>query len=448
MSGFRLWLNDFTVAAASASDSSGKIDNGNGTYSYTHDELGVKACLLDLCSPLMSKEDNGVGWEINTNLCPDSVPIKLVGTKDVYALFFKNDSASSDSDIVYGAHTPGRNLMIALPLTGYNSTSTPAYYNYLNPPFLRKYLCDYNRNNVNPSNSITCDDVCMSLTYTLDDVWDVTRSIQDDGFYPSNSTPILFLSSYPNPSGATQNPYSHVSLVNYGNSDTSYSGSSLHTNGPTVGSKCRYFILANEHGDIGLGASYKDKRPYIVFAGNFYDKKFNQNDNLPTSKGCYFYVNHCQGNFYNLWFYGSNATTTASYSSDPVYNYMQDFNIDGSWLNGYSTSQSSADYENYRLMYITNPSLREATASYKTAHQIITNVGSLDKNKIRAIDRTGAAIAQTYSSGQWCFISLPTGNIQDTFSPVSVRTSNDSGYSIFGAIISWDATYNNGKTFY
>ena len=48
MSGFRLWLNDFVVGASDISSETGKVDNGNGTYSYTHDNLGVQACLLDL----------------------------------------------------------------------------------------------------------------------------------------------------------------------------------------------------------------------------------------------------------------------------------------------------------------------------------------------------------------------------------------------------------------
>lgn len=109
---------------------------------------------------------------------------------------------------------------------------------------------------------------------------------------------------------------------------------------------------------------------------------------------------------------------------------------------------SSSSNSNYRNCYITNHSLRKHTVQYKTAHQIISDVGFLDKQKIRAIDRTGAAIGQTYNSKQWCFISIPDVNIGYNFSPMCVYTSNDSSHGYFGAVIHWDWEYNGDKTFY
>lgn len=445
MSGFRLWLNDFVVGASDISSETGKVDNGNGTYSYTHDDLGVKACLLDLCDALITKEGNGLGWELNTDLCPDSMPILLTGTTNAYALFFKNDEIETDEDIDYGDNIPGRNLMIVLPLTGYNSThhSYTQHSSYLNLPFLRTHLCDY-QDNESYKEAIACNDICFSLTYTLNDIWDITKSIQDEGFYPNNSSPIMFLNSFGISNYAYINyPGSFVSLLNYGTSDTSYSSSTQHANGPVPSSACRYFILANEYGDIGIGASYKDKRPYMAFAGNFYSTKFDENDNLPTAKGCYFWVNHtCD--YISLWYYGNNATTTGSYSNTDTYTQSQDFNIDGSWINQYDNTYTTS----YRTMYMTNPALRKYTAQYKTAHQIMTNMGFLDKEKIRAIDRTGAAIGQTYNSKQWCFISLPAGNISDDYSPMQVFSSNDSSPAYYGVLIHWDGEYNGTKTFY
>ena len=445
MSGFRLWLNDFVVGASDISSETGKVDNGNGTYSYTHDNLGVQACLLDLCDALMTKSGNGLGWELNTDLCPDGKPILLKDTINAYALFFRNDEIEPDPDINYGDNTPGRNLMIVLPLTGYNSTH-PSYINYssyLNKPFLRTQLCDnYNRN-------IGCNDICFGLTYTLNDIWDITKSIQDEGFYPVNSSPIMFLSSnYLTSTSYIQYPYTYVSLINYGTKDTSYTDSTAKANGPVPGSKCRYFILANEFGDIGIGASYKDKRPYMAFAGNFYNKKFDINDNLPTAKGGYFWANHTDYGANILWYYGSNATTIASYSSADVYTKFQDFNINGKWINAYNNANPDAITNNYRNMYITNPSLRKYTAQYKTAHQIITNMGFLDKEKLRAIDRAGASIGQTYNSRNWCFISLPDGNIGESYSPMRVYSSNDSSVATYGVLIRWDGQYNGNKTFY
>lgn len=442
MGGFKLWLNDFVVGASNISSDTGKVDNENGTHSYTHDELGVKACLLDLCQPLMTKTGNGLGWELNRTLCPDDIPIKLIGTQNAYALFFRNDEIEPDPDINYGNNTPGRNLMVVLPLTGYNSTES-SYVNkhsFLNAPFLRTHLI---------SNNNVCaglNDICISMTYTLNDCWGITRSIQDEGFYPNNSSPIMFLhyvdtnSSYLGTSEAKQ----FVSLVNYGTSDTGYSSSTVNAYGPVPGTKCRYFIMANEFGDVGIGASYKDKRPYMVFIGDFYNKKLNSGDNLVTSKGGFIQTNISDAT-YGIWYYGSNATTTTSYSSNSIYTNFQDFNTDGTWLNAMTSSGSNS---NYRKCYITNPSLRKYTAQYKTAHQIISNVGFLDKQKIRAIDRTGAAIGQTYNSKQWCFISIPDGNIDYNFSPMRVYTSNDSSPSYFGAVIHWDGEYNGDKTFY
>ena len=424
MSGFRLWLNDFVVGASDISSETGKVDNGNGTYSYTHDNLGVQACLLDLCDALMTKSGNGLGWELNTDLCPDSKPILLKDTINAYALFFRNNEIKPDTDISYGDNTPGRNLMIVLPLTGYNSTD-PSYIDresYLNKPFLRTHLCDYGGGQYQIA--INCNDICFSLTYTLNDVWDITKSIQDEGFYPANSSPIMFLSSNYTGSYSIPYPKAVVSLINYGTTDTSYSSSTTNANGPVPGSKCRYFILANEFGDIGIGASYKDKRPYMAFAGNFYSKKFDANDNLPTAKGGYFWANHTQNNITCLWYYGQNATTTDSYIDLDVYTKFQDFNINGTWINAYNNANPDDTTNNYRNMYITNPSLRKYTAQYKTAHQIITNMGFLDKEKLRAIDRAGASIGQTYNSKNWCFISLPDGNISESYSPMLSRRSH------------------------
>ncbi len=450
MSGFRLWLNDFVVGASNISSETGKVDNGNGTYSYTHDNLGVQACLLDLCDALMTKSGNGLGWELNTDLCPDGKPILLKDTINAYALFFRNDEIESDPDINYGGNTPGRNLMIVLPLTGYNSTH-PSYINsesYLNKPFLRTHLCDYTSGSGYSSETLLLNDICFSLTYTLNDVWDTNNSIQDENFYPNNSSPIMFLASNYNSSKYYYSyPKNNVSLINYGTTDTSITSSTANANGPVPGSKCRYFILANEFGDIGIGASYKDKRPYMAFAGNFYNKKFDPNDNLPTAKGGYFWANHASDDPSVLWYYGSNATTTALYTSYDVYTKFQDFYIDGKWLNYYDKSASNAT-TNYRNMYIANPSLRKYTAQYKTAHQIITNMGFLDKEKLRAIDRTGASIGQTYNSKNWCFISLPYGNIDESYSPMRVYSSNDAAVDTYGVLIRWDGQYNGNKTFY
>lgn len=110
----------------------------------------------------------------------------------------------------------------------------------------------------------------------------------------------------------------------------------------------------------------------------YYNKKLNSGDNLVTSK-CGFIQANISWDSYGIWYYGSSATTTTSYSSNSIYTNFQYFNTDGTWLNEVTSSSSNSNYSN---CYITNHSLRKHTVQYKTAHQIISDVGFLDKQKI------------------------------------------------------------------
>lgn len=172
MSGFRLHINDFVVSdttTAGSTTENGKITNSNGTYGYTHDADGVKRCLLDLCEPLMTKEGNGYGWELNTDLCPDNIPVLMKDSLDVYGLFFKNT-------------TVHKNLMILLPLHGYkwiyHLGQQTSIHNYGFPSYEISPKC-YSSGY---ETRMYVTDICMSMTYTDSDVWNLSHRTCDSGF--------------------------------------------------------------------------------------------------------------------------------------------------------------------------------------------------------------------------------------------------------------------------
>ena len=54
MAGFRAFVHEWVVSSTSTEGSvadNGRITNLDGTFGYTSDALGVKACLEDFCDP-------------------------------------------------------------------------------------------------------------------------------------------------------------------------------------------------------------------------------------------------------------------------------------------------------------------------------------------------------------------------------------------------------------
>lgn len=438
MSGFRLHINDFVVSDTTEGSTveNGKITNSNGTYGYTHDADGVKRCLLDLCEPLMTKEGNGYGWELNTELCPDNTPVLMKDSLDVYGLFFKNT-------------TVHKNLMILLPLHGYMqarySTQQTSKQNYGFPgyeisPKSYAYSSD-------SEVYMYSTDICMSMTYTDSDVWDLSHRTCDSEFYPSNRSPVIFLATCNYTSNYTTDP--RWSLVGKGTSDTYTLSNNNANSGPMLGKSCRYMVLFDEFGNIGIGASYNKMLPSLAFVGDFYSSKLEDQDNRPTSLGGYFSVNPLDGCsiFYTgAGTYASNHYTDAAGQATTRF---KDFQPLTGVPSDYYMSESTPPH-----MSIVNPTLRVDNYNYKTAHQLYTKNGYMNPDIIRGISPSSITFGQTYSNKQWCCISHPIKGSIPTAHMLSATMYNNYNYSddslsyplINGILIHWDGEYNGIKT--
>lgn len=438
MSGFRLHINDFVVSDTTTVGSTvenGKITNSNGTYGYTHDADGVKRCLLDLCEPLMTKEGNGYGWELNTELCPDNIPVLMKDSLDVYGLFFKNT-------------TVHKNLMILLPLHGYRqarySTQQISNQNYSFPGY---EISPKNTGRVGDETYIYVSDICVSMTYTDSDVWDLSYRTCDSGFYPSNRSPLMFLAVFVDTGTHDSDP--RWSLVGKGNSDTYPWNSNNSNSGPVLGKSCRYMILFDEFGNVGIGASYNKMLPSLAFVGDFYESKLDEADDRPTSLGCYFSVNNVNERLFytGASSYSGNHYNATGYAATRIKDFVP--------LTGEpSDYYSGEDITPVPHTSIVNPTLRIDNYNYKTAHQLYNQNGYLNSNVIRGISPLSITFGQTYSNKQWCCLSHPINGVIPTNCMLSATIYNKTDYGsanmtyplINGILIHWDGEYNGIKT--
>lgn len=413
MSGFRLHINDFVVSdttTAGSTTENGKITNSNGTYGYTHDADGVKRCLLDLCEPLMTKEGNGYGWELNTDLCPDNIPVLMKDSLDVYGLFFKNT-------------TVHKNLMILLPLHGYkwiyHLGQQTSIHNYGFPSYEISPKC-YSSGY---ETRMYVTDICMSMTYTDSDVWNLSHRTCDSGFYPQNRSPVMFLATDQGTQEYTSDP--RWSLVGKGTSDTYKLSTNNANSGPMLGKSCRYMILFDELGNIGIGASYNKMLPSLAFVGDFYSSKLEDQDNRPTSLGGYFSVNplYAASIFYTgAGQYGENHYSNTSGQAATRFKDFQPLTGEPS---DYYASESTPPH-----MSIVNPTLRVDSYNYKTAHQLYTKNGYMNPDVIRGISPSSITFGQTYSDKQWCCISHPIRGSVPTAYMLSATMYNNYSYSM------------------
>lgn len=380
MSGFRLWKHDFVVG------------------DYTADAAGVKLCLETVCAPLFATANNGCGWEIDTSKCPNSEAILLQPTQTVYALFFK--------------HTSGLKLMIALSLyemsSGQNTSRIDNSYKYEAGWLPSKIKTGSNTYNYHYNSD-------LMISMSMGDSWDVTRSIRDEGFYPATSTLISSL-SYNNDSSSTSYPL--WSLLKSGTSDTSTGSVSY---GTITGSACRYFIMADEKGNVIIGGRYRNQITRLCMAGNLYTTKRYDYDTLSTNKLCS--RNFGISTYYPLGCYSSTNQSITGNNVDLKYERFIEFKPDGT-----NTQENHPCASAYNLW-------KEVESNHRSSLAIYTKYGMIDSDVIRAINNSGCTMGQTYNDNSWCFI-----HSQEY---VYTYFSDDGSHSgEYGFVIHWDGAFN------
>ena len=204
--GFRVFNLRWIVSSISTTGStydnddptSGKIINSNNTFGYTDDKWGVKRCLEDFCAPLFTTEDNGEGWQLDTDLCPNNEAVNLIPNVRVWALFFK--------------HTTGARLMMGLNYFGmasFNSdpsvdppvysSSSDRYYDigFLGTKTNYQYYSTFPTPSSTSQSVLTGGGLFMSMippavNGETQDVFHPDISIKDVAFYPQTMTPIQY----------------------------------------------------------------------------------------------------------------------------------------------------------------------------------------------------------------------------------------------------------------
>lgn len=215
------------------------------------------------------------------------------------------------------------------------------------------------------------------------------------------------------------------SLVGKGTSDTYKLSTNNANSGPMLGKSCRYMILFDELGNIGIGASYNKMLPSLAFVGDFYSSKLEDQDNRPTSLGGYFSVNplYAASIFYTgAGQYGENHYSNTSGQAATRFKDFQPLTGEPS---DYYASESTPPH-----MSIVNPTLRVDSYNYKTAHQLYTKNGYMNPDVIRGISPSSITFGQTYSDKQWCCISHPIRGSVPTAYMLSATMYNNYSYSM------------------
>lgn len=286
MAGFRNFKLTFTVSSEDTEGSTvenGKIYNSNGTFGYTNDKYGVKACLEDFCRPLINLEDNKEGWQIDTELCPDSEAILLKPNVSVYAMFFK--------------HTTGMRLMLGLNYWGMVSCSDSSLQTVTDSSkysigFLGERCSGKTQNassKTASSYSLCGGGIFLSIIPAANneeeqEKFDPSVSIQNESFYTPHMTPVLYLKQIRH-SFSTLSPTSYLpggtSFIHRGNDDTStrmVSTSQSDNYGCTPGSVIKLNLLVSND-VIGVIYLYKGNTLGRYFCGNILEKCRNYSDN-------------------------------------------------------------------------------------------------------------------------------------------------------------------------
>lgn len=282
MAGFRAFVHEWVVSSTSTEGSvadNGRITNLDGTFGYTSDALGVKACLEDFCDPLVELENNNEGWQIDTDLCPVKQAVLLPPNTDVYVMFFK--------------HTTGARLMIGLNLWGMFSYPTKPN-NYSSVGFLSEKTFAYNHKQGSTTNEYypcmggifiamipPCKSGEVQETFTLD------YSIQDVRFYPKTMTPVFAQKTYC--SFTYDQRYSYIfpcaSWIHVGQSDNTsdISISDTNTYGAVVGKKIVLNLLISDE-VIFFAGRYDNLWNGAVIIGRLLSNCRNQDDILSTNE--------------------------------------------------------------------------------------------------------------------------------------------------------------------
>lgn len=283
MAGFRAFVHEWVVSSTSTEGSvadNGRITNLDGTFGYTSDALGVKACLEDFCDPLVELENNNEGWQIDTDLCPTKQAVLLPPNTDVYVMFFK--------------HTTGARLMIGLNLWGMFSYPTKPN-NYSSVGFLSEKTFAYNRKQGTTTNEYypcmggifiamipPCKSGEVQETFTLD------YSIQDVRFYPKTMTPVFAQKIYCRYYYDFRNSYvfpcaSWIHVGQYDNNSYDISISNANTYGAVVGKKIVLNLLISDEVIFFVGR-YNNLWNGAVIIGRVLSNCRNQDDILSTNE--------------------------------------------------------------------------------------------------------------------------------------------------------------------
>ena len=451
-SGFRVfnlkWVVSSIDTAGSTYDNddpeSGKIINSNGTFGYTDDKWGVKRCLEDFCAPLYTTSLNGNGWQLDTDLCPDSEAILLKPNNRVYVLFFK--------------HTSGARLMMGLNYFGMVSTTAepsvdpPVYSSssnrYYDVGFLSKWT-NHLRPLTDPaysnSSSYTCygGGLFMSMippanSGETQDVFHPDISIRDIAFYPQSMTPVQYqkLSYAYSPYIVTMNDYLApcTSFIKQGTNDSSKdiatSYSSGKQRGVVVGANIGLSLLVCEE-VIGFTGKYRDINLGRHFCGRILSDCRQPDDTLSTSE---------YAELANI--AGSNSSSYV-YLWDISYNYYQCCrccNTTGTnWPNMY-TSYSTNGYVDTPLTY----EYIYAGYVYGNNSEMPISTNNQTKAKLRSdlfrftAISSNKTIGQTYNDGLWCYYGT-TDYSSSTFVDSCSATST--------LFIKWDGNANGTDTF-
>lgn len=287
MAGFRNFQLTFTVSSEDTEGSTvenGKIYNSNGTFGYTNDKYGVKACLEDFCRPLINLEDNGEGWQIDTELCPNSEAILLKPNVSVYAMFFK--------------HITGMRLMLGLNYWGMISCSDSSIQKVTDSSkysigFIGERCSGKTQNASSKStstHSLCGGGIFLSIIPAANneeeqEKFNPSVSIQDESFYTPHMTPVLYLkqirySFYSiSPLGY---PPGGISFIHRGTNDTYNQiirdNSESDKYGCTLGSVIKLNLLISND-IIGVIYLYKGNVSGRYFCGNILEKCRNYSDN-------------------------------------------------------------------------------------------------------------------------------------------------------------------------
>ena len=416
MAGFRIFNLKWIVSSPETEGSvyenndpqSGKIINANGTYGYTDDSWGVKRCLEDFCKPLCKQNDNGEGWQLDDECCPDGEAILLPPNTRVYVMYFK--------------HTSGARLMIGLNYFGmlsfngqpgnYNGTYDSSHH-YYDIGFIgtKTQMKSYQ-----PSSSSSSSDapfggglfmamIPPAINGQTQEKFKPNISIQDIDFYCQTMTPIQYMKNCFNRiSEVTSSTYLAVctSFIKQGSSDditsSNPSGSSIKNYGVVLGNTMKLSLLVSDQ-IIGFTGWYKNIKLGCQICGKILSECRNQEDTLSTSTYGLL-SSSCGGgyksyNYYlNLWHNSLNANAfnlccniTGSYWTNMYIGYSQ---------NGYTTTSNI--YEYIYPGYV---------VGYNDSYPI--SVNGQTKAKLRddmfrfTTTSSNKIYGQTYNNGEWIF---------------------------------------------